>query len=159
MPQTGANEPPSFGTERLRLPDELRGPLKEHLADLREQYLKLNWAGRVGFGKRPALLVIDLALQWTKPDSLPFGSSMDSVVEATTRLLEAARLAGVPIFFTTYDYDPAEPPSPYDRKVGDRNRKALDERELELDPRLSRRPNEKVIRKKYASALQGHELP
>ena len=154
MPQTGANEPPSFGTERLRLPDELRGPLKEHLADLKEQYLKLNWAGRVGFGKRPALLVIDLALQWTKPDSLPFGSSMDSVVEATTRLLEAARLAGVPIFFTTYDYDPAEPPSPYDKKVGDRNRKALDERELELDPRLSRRPNEKVIRKKYASAFK-----
>lgn len=116
--------------------------------------MKLDWAGSVGFGKRPALLVIDLALQWTKPDSLPFGSSMDAVVEATARLLEAARQRGVPVFFTTYDYDPAEPPSPYDKKVGDRNRQALDERELELDPRLSRRPNEKVIRKKYASAFK-----
>ena len=26
-------------------PDDLRGPLKEHLADLREQYLRLNWGG------------------------------------------------------------------------------------------------------------------
>ena len=117
MPQTGAHEPPSFGTKRLRLPDELRGPLKAHLADLKEQYLKLDWAGSVGFGKRPALLVIDLALQWTKPDSLPFGSSMDAVVEATARLLEAARQRGVPVFFTTYDYDPAEPPSPYDKRL------------------------------------------
>lgn len=158
MPRTRANEPPRFGTERLRLPDKLRGPLKEHLADLREQYLKLNWAGRVGFGKRPALLVIDLALQWTRPNSFPFGSSIDSVVEATTRLLEVARQSHIPVFFTTYDYDPAEPPSPYDKKVGDRNRNALDEEELELDPRLGRRPNEKVIRKKYASAFKATNL-
>ena len=154
MPPAGAHRPPPFGTERLRVPDHLRGPLREHLADLREQYLQLNWAGRVGFGQRPALLVIDLALQWTRPNSLPFGSSMDSVVEATTRLLEVARNGGVPVFFTTYGYDPAEPPSPYDKKVGDRNRGALDEQELELDPRLGRRPNEKVLRKRYASAFK-----
>lgn len=154
MPQTGAHQPPSFGTARLRLPDELRGPLREHLADLREQYQQLNWAGRVGFGRRPALLVIDLALQWTRPDSYPFGSSMDSVVDATIRLLEVARKRGVPVFFTTYDYDPAEPRSPYDRKVGDRNLNALDEQEFELDPRLRHRPREKLLRKRYASAFK-----
>ena len=154
MPQTGPHQPPSFGTGRLRLPDDLRGPLKEHLADLREQYLRLNWAGRVGFGRRPALLVIDLALQWTRPDSFPFGSSMDSVVDATSRLLEVARRRDVPVFFTTYDYDPAEPRSPYDRKVADRNLNALDEQEFELDPRLGHRPTEKLLRKRYASAFK-----
>ena len=49
---------------------------------------------------------------------------------------------------------PTTKPEFPDKKVGDRNRQALDERELELDPRLSRRPNEKVIRKKYASAFK-----
>lgn len=126
----------------------------EHLTDLRKQYVQLNWVGRIGFGQRPALLMIDLALQWTMPESLPFGSSMDSVVEATTRLLDVARKRDVPVFFTTYGYDPAEPPSPYDKKVNDRNRKALDERELELDPRLGCRSNKKVLRKRYASAFK-----
>jgi len=37
-------------------------------------------------------------------------------VLGTIRLLEAARAAGVPIVFTTWAYDPAEPPSPHDAK-------------------------------------------
>lgn len=154
MSKSCAHQPPAFGTARLRLPHDLRGPLREHLADLREQYRQLNWAGRVGFGQRPALLVIDLALQWTRPDSLPFGSSMDSVVDATSRLLEVARERDVPVFFTTFDYDPAEPRSPYDRKVGDRNLKSIDKKEFELDPRLGHRPSEKLLRKRYASAFK-----
>ena len=70
------------GAPDLQLPDELREPLIQHLADLKERYIARNWAGRVGFGQRPALLVIDLALFWTRPDT-QMGSSVDSVVEAT----------------------------------------------------------------------------
>ncbi len=55
-------EPLPFGSDALRLPDALRGPLHAHLADLREQYRRLGWGGRVGYGSRPALIVIDLAL-------------------------------------------------------------------------------------------------
>ena len=158
MPQENAYPPPPFGSTNLRLPDELRGPLKEHLACLREEYVKLNWAGRVGFGERPALLVIDLALKWTKPDGYPLGCSVDSVVEATVRLLEAARESQTPVFFTTYDYDPADPPSPHHKKAGDVHRAAVNEREFELDLRLNRRPNERIVRKKYASALKSTNL-
>ena len=38
------------------------------------------------------------------------------------------------------------------------NREAVDEREFELDPRLNRRPNERIVRKKYASALKSTNL-
>ncbi len=34
---------PRFGSDDLRLPDELRGPLLKHLADLRERYLQRDW--------------------------------------------------------------------------------------------------------------------
>lgn len=158
MPPSDPQETPSFGSKQLQLPDELRGPLKAHLSDLLEQYKELNWAGRVGFGKRPALIVIDLALKWTKPDCYPLGSSVDSVVEATVSLLDYARRAEIPIFFTTYDYDPADPPSPHHRKAGQVHRQAMDEGEFDLDARLERRPTERIVRKKYASALKDTNL-
>ena len=75
--------PPSFGSPALRLPDELRGPLKAHMAELKEQYLQLGWGTRGGFGSRPALIVIDLALWWTRSGQPPMGSNVDSVVDAT----------------------------------------------------------------------------
>lgn len=147
------------GSADLRLPDALRGPLREHLAALREAYTRRGWAGRGGFGRRPALVVIDLARFWLDP-ARQIGSNLDSVVAATLRVLAAARAARVPIFFTTYAYDPAEPPSPHDRKL--RLELPANAAELfELDPRLERRPTEKVIRKRYASAFKGtnfHEM-
>jgi nicotinamidase-related amidase len=150
--------PPAFGSPELRLPDELRAPLKKHLAYLREQYRKLRWAGRVGFGERPALVVIDLALKWTKPASYPLGSNIDSVIAATRQVVDAARHAGIPVFFTTYDFDPAEPPSPHDRKIEGTIREDPDASLYEIDPRLERRPSEKIVRKKYASALRATNL-
>src|SRR5262245_30609680 len=145
-----------FGSEDLRLPDDLRGPLRAHLEQLREAYRRRSWGGRVGFGARPAVLVIDLARYWLDV-KLQIGSHLDPVVEATCRILTAARAANVPIVFTTFDHDPAEPPSPHDKKL------ALclptDTAELfALDPRLQRRPTEKIIRKHYASAFKGTNL-
>jgi maleamate amidohydrolase len=147
---------PRFGSRDLRLPDDLRAPLLAHLADLREKYIQRNWAGRVGFGQRPALIVIDLALFWTRPDT-QMGSSVDSVVEAACQVLQSARAAGIPIFFTTYDFDPADPPSPHHKKLC-LSLKPGDEHLLDLDPRLRRRPTEKLIRKKYASAFKATAL-
>ena len=34
------------------------------------------------------------------------GSNVDSVVEASLEVIEAARGAGLPIFFSTWDFDP-----------------------------------------------------
>lgn len=144
------------GAPDLLLPDELREPLKQHLADLRERYIARNWAGRVGFGERPALLVIDLALFWTRPDT-QMGASVDSVVEATCRVLQAARGAKIPIFFSSYNYDPATPPSPHDRKLQMQVGPG-DEGLFELDPRLERRPEEKLFLKNYASCFKGTNL-
>src|SRR5437868_6998947 len=105
-----------MGSDDLRLPDDLRGPLLAHLSALRERYVRRGWAGRVGFGRRPALVVIDLAPYWLRPDQ-QIGSNLDVVVENTCRVLSAARAARLPIFFTSYAFDPAHPPSPHDAKL------------------------------------------
>lgn len=156
MPEAGDQRLP-FGSDDLRLPDALRSPLRAHLAALRERYRRRGWGGPMGFGRRPALIVVDLALAWTDPRRPEVGSAVDSVVEATARVLEAARAAGIFMVFTTWAYDPAAPPSPHDAK----NALHLgpgDEKLLELDPRIERRPTELLLRKRYASAFKGTNL-
>lgn len=148
--------PTCDGSADLRLPDELRAPLLAHLSELRQRYLERGWGSPVGFGQRPALIVIDLACYWTDP-AQQIGSRLDGVVINTLKVLAAARQAGIPIFFTTFAYDPHDPPSPHDRK----QQLKLGPAHLplfELDPRLERRPGEKLIRKRYASAFKGTNL-
>jgi maleamate amidohydrolase len=154
MPTSAAPLP--FGSPDLRLPDELRGPLLEHLAYLKERYLARNWAGLVGFGARPAVIVIDLAKYWTTPQE-QIGADLNSVVESTCRVLAAAREKNLPVFFTTFAYDPADPPSPQNRKLMMKLGPG-DEPRFELDERLARRPTEKLIRKRYASSFKGTNL-
>jgi maleamate amidohydrolase len=148
---------PTFGSDDLRLPDALRPAVLEHLQALRKNYSARGWGGRVGFGRRPALIVIDLALWWTDPVHRCQGSNVDSVVAASCRLLNAARAAKIPIYFTTSDCDPAIPPSPHDRKVK-LDLKPGDERLFQLDPRLDRQPGERIVAKRYASAFKGTNL-
>lgn len=153
---THDNSPIGFGSSDLRLPTDLRGPLLQHIAHLRDRYLNRGWGGRVGFGKRPALIVIDLAKFWTQPEA-QIGSDLESVVGGACRVLAAARAANIPVFFTTFAFDPADPPSPQNRKLH-LNLSPDNERQFELDSRLARRPNEKLIRKRYASAFKGTNL-
>jgi maleamate amidohydrolase len=147
----------TFGSEDLRLPDELRGPIRAHLAELKKRYLKRGWGGRVGLGERPAVIVIDLALFWTDPTHGGVGSNVESVVEASCRLLKAARAAAIPVFFTTWDHDLSFPPSPHDKKLVF-VRKPSDEKMFQLDPRLGRRPDERIVAKRYASSFKGTNL-
>jgi maleamate amidohydrolase len=145
-----------FGSTDLRLPDELRGPLRQHLAQLRDRYRGRGWGGRVGFGSRPALIVIDLAKFWTEPKA-QIGADLESVIAAACRVLAAARAKMIPVFFTTFAFDPADPPSPQNKKLQLKLQPG-DERLFDLDSRLERRPEEKLIRKRYASAFKGTNL-
>lgn len=141
------------GSPDLWLPDVLREPILAHLDRLREGLEARGWGGRTGFGDRPAVVVIDLALGWTQPDE-QMGSNIDPVVEATCRVLAAARSAGAPVFFTTSYCDPAEPPTPQSRKL-DLRVSTENQSVYDLDPRLGRLPSEKTIEKKYASCFKG----
>jgi len=149
-------QPGSFGSGDLRLPDSLRGPLRAHLDDLHAAYQRRGWAGRVGFGVRPAVVVIDLARYWLDARE-QIGSHLDPVVDAACRILAVARAAHVPVFFTTFDFDPAEPPCPHDRKLK-LDLPADAAGRFALDPRLGHRPTERIVRKKYASAFKGTNL-
>lgn len=142
----------------LQLPEALHDGVVQHVNQLREHFKRRRWGNRVGFGTRPAVIVIDLAKAWTDPKLL-IGTNLDSVVAQTRLVLEAARAASFPIFFTVVGYTPDDPPVPSDaKKPGNRAALALESDTTELDPRLGRRPNEKLIVKKYASCFKGTDL-
>lgn len=69
-------------------------------------YEKRGFGGRSGAGDHPALVIIDLCNGFTDPES-PLACDCDGAVEATARLLQAARAAGAPVAFTTVEYDAA----------------------------------------------------
>jgi nicotinamidase-related amidase len=73
-------------------------------ADERARYAKGNMGKRVGFGARPAVLVVDMTRAFTE-DRFPLGCSAAGApcAAAIHALLEAARPAGVPILYTRYD--------------------------------------------------------
>jgi maleamate amidohydrolase len=62
------------------------------------------FSGRVGWGSRPAVLVVDLCRAYTEPDG-PFAlPDPGPAVEATRALVDTARSGGHPVVWTTVRY-------------------------------------------------------
>ncbi len=125
----------------------------------REIYERAGLGGDATFGTRPAVLVVDLSRGFTDPAS-SLGSDLTAVVEATNRLLAAAREGGIPAIFTTIGFEPnLKDGSLWLQKVPSLGELVLGSKWVEIDPRLGRRGDETVILKKGASAFFGTNLP
>jgi nicotinamidase-related amidase len=125
----------------------------------RDVYDARGFGGRQGSGERPAVVVVDFIEGFTNPESA-LACDADAAVEATRSLLDAARAASVPVFFTTVAYD-----------EGDLERAAMFVAKapalatlrpgspwIEVDARLGRRSEEPVLVKLFASAFFGTDL-
>jgi maleamate amidohydrolase len=132
--------------------------LDAELEALREEFQSRGLAARVGFGERPALVVVDMTLGFTDPTS-PLGTTATSAVDAIRGLLESARAADIPIVFTTCVHDPASPDSnAWCRKIPAHRRLERGSRWVQIDPRLEMRPSETIVEKRFASAFFGTDL-
>jgi maleamate amidohydrolase len=126
---------------------------------LREQYHKAGFGGRVGWGERPAVLVIDMAGAWTHTDE-QLGSDLSSVLGNIKMLLAVARRKAVPIYFTTMAYDPAlrEAGEVALRKLPHLAKMIRGSERVQLEPSLERREDEPLIEKPRASAFRNTNL-
>ena len=119
-----------------------------------------GFGGRGGFGQHPALIVVDMTLGFTDPES-PLGSSLDGPVELVQKLLEAARRAEIPVVFTTVAYRESDrlTAAAFIDKVPALLTLEAGSRWAEIDPRISPRETEPVLNKLFASAFYGTGLP
>lgn len=130
----------------------------EGYAALRQEYAAKGLGGRMGFGRRPAIVVVDFIKGFTDPGS-PFGSDLTAQVEASNTLIAAARTQGVPVIFSTIVYDESLVDAGlWVRKIAS-NKWLIEGSEwTDIDPRLVRRPGETVLVKKFASCFFGTDL-
>jgi nicotinamidase-related amidase len=115
--------------------------------------------GRAGFGRRPALLVIDVNVGFTDPAS-PLVCDLDGVVAAIARLLDEARRAQIPVVYTTVSYtegDKAAAAAFLD-KIPALLTLEAGSRWVEIDERIAPLPHEPVLNKLFASAFYGTAL-
>ncbi|MCS6804628.1 MAG: N-carbamoylsarcosine amidohydrolase [Acidobacteriota bacterium] len=123
-----------------------------------ELYKQRGFAQRVGFGQRPALLIIDFINGFTDLSS-PLAANFDAEVEATRQVLEVARGKRIPIFFTTVSYDEGfADAGVFIKKVPSLSVLKAGSTLVEIDRRLAPLPGEHVLVKKYASAFFGTSL-
>ncbi len=115
--------------------------------------------GRAGFGRRPALIVVDVNLGFTDPAS-PLACPLDDVVAAIQRLLGESRKAGFPVIYTTVSYTEADrrAAAAFIDKVPALLTLEAGSRWVEIDPRIAPREDEPVLNKLFASAFHGTAL-
>lgn len=73
--------------------------------DLAEDYARAGFRSRLGFGERPAVIVVDVCMAYLDRSS-PLYAGVEETVEAAAAVVEAARSAAVPVVFTRVVYQP-----------------------------------------------------
>ncbi len=141
--------------------EELRAALDKVFAADSALYQNRGFQRRIGFGKLPALINIDLANAWTQPGHAFSCEGMETIIPATQALLAAFRARKLPVVYTTTAYDVTEGPNSdmglWQYKIPVEVLKT-GSHEAAIDDRIAPEPGEHVIVKKRASAFHGTYL-
>jgi nicotinamidase-related amidase len=125
-----------------------------------EDFFKARGFGiKIGFGERPALIVIDMINGFTDA-AMPLGAPLESQLAAQKPLIDAAHDRDIPVIFSTVIYN--------DHDLKDAGLWAIKMKgtltlkagttAVEVDKRLDMRPTDSLLVKKYASCFFGTDL-
>jgi maleamate amidohydrolase len=118
-----------------------------------------GFAQRIGFGKRPALMVIDMLNAFTNPRMM-LGADLTRQIEAINPILDAAHERKVPVIFSTVMY---EDPEFKDAGIWALKQKGVitlraGSEGVRVDSRLHFEKTDALLLKKYASCFFGTDL-
>ena len=125
--------------------------------------LKQNYSGvfdgRIGFGKKPAVLVVDFILAYTTPGAALYADGVVHAVGETVALLDRARAKGIPVIYTKVLYHPSGADGGiFVQKVPVLRTMIPGEPLAEIVPELPPAENDVILVKQYASAFFGTSL-
>ena len=95
----------------MEMTKELKKALETIFSADSELYKGRGFQRRIGYGKRPALINVDLANAWTREGNAFTCDGMDVIIPATQKLLKAARAKNCPVVFTCTAYVATEGPN------------------------------------------------
>jgi maleamate amidohydrolase len=128
-----------------------------------DESLRANYKGvfdgRIGFGRAPALLIVDFMRAYTTPGLPLYAPAVVDSVHATRPLLEHFRRQRRPVIFTRVAYSPSGVEGGvFVRKVPLLRSLTEGSPAAEIVPELAPGPDELVLTKHYASAFFGTPL-
>ena len=122
-------------------------------------YEQAGFGGQLAFGRKPALLIVDVVMAYLDPASRLY-AGVEAALASNERLAEAAREAGVPVIFTNLVYQAGGIDGGlFYRKVPALNAflKGAGPQGA-FPPTLQPRSDELVVSKQYPSAFFGTPL-
>jgi nicotinamidase-related amidase len=127
--------------------------------DLDERYRGMGFGGRVGFGDKPALILIDYFYGVTDETLSPLGFDQSEAIAHSRRVLDMAREKRIPIIFTTQAYaENCVDAGVSIKKIPTMNVLVAGSKAVEIDERVKPESHELLIVKKQASAFFGTHL-
>ena len=128
-------------------------------------YAERGFQRRIGFGKKPALVSVDLANAWTRPGN-PFTCEGvdDRIIPSMQALLKACRENGHPVVHVTTAYQITDRENPntdmgmWHHKIPVEAVNIEDEELWAIDSRIAPEKGEYVMLKKRASSFSGTPL-
>ncbi len=125
---------------------------------LEEDYARAGFGGSLGFGKKPALLVIDMCMAYLDP-AAPLYAGIEAEAKNVERLLAAFRDAGRPIVHTRVEFTPGGADGGlFYKKISALSCFDKGNPFADPPPELAPRDGEVVVTKQYASAYFGTSL-
>ncbi|GAB5486447.1 MAG: N-carbamoylsarcosine amidohydrolase [Parasphingorhabdus sp.] len=128
------------------------------MSDLNDDYSKAGFGGILGFGERPAVILIDVAKAYIEPNAPLFVGSEEAFY-AMISLANMARTSNVPIIFTRVQYTRGGADGGlFYKKVGALSLFQAGEPLSDFDDRLRPQTEDIVVTKQYPSAFFGTSL-
>ena len=145
--------------------EDLDAVLQKAFDESTRIYKERGFQRRIGFGKKPALVSVDLANAWTRPGN-PFTCEGvdDRIIPSMQALLEACRANGHPVVHVTTAYQITDRDNPHSdmgmwhHKIPVEAVDLKDEHLWAIDSRIAPIEGEYVMLKKRASSFSGTPL-
>jgi len=132
---------------------------KDLMSETREANYRGVFDGSIGFGERPAIIVIDFIRAYTTPGEAFFALGVVNAVEESVELLATARRNQVPVIYTKVLYHPRGADGGlFVRKVPALRKLVAGEPMAEIDSRVRPAAQDLVIAKNYPSCFFGTSL-
>jgi nicotinamidase-related amidase len=125
-----------------------------------EEFFRQRGFGlKIGFGERPALIVIDMINAFTDA-AMPLGANLDPQIAAIKPLIDVAHERRVPVIFSTVMYHDAEfkDAGIWGLKMAGSKSLKAGTPAVEVDKRLDFGADDSLLVKKYASCFFGTDL-
>lgn len=129
------------------------------MSDLDTDYRNAGFGGSLPFGKRAALLIVDVVEAYLQPGSPLYAEGFVRALESNIRLVACARASGIPVIFTNVLYSAdGRNGGIFYRKVPALKAYLPGSPLAEFPRQLQPLPGELVFTKQYASAFFGTSL-